>query len=193
MGVTGLSAFLKSAARPCLLSEFKGKRLAVDGNVWLHKGTYSCALQLCSGEKTFGHINYCRKMANLLRSHGATVVVVFDGHSLPAKNEEHERRRVLRARAMREMEAHDDHVRELEAAMEAGEAPPDGPAQLAEMRRMQEEAARRSVRVTEEMVTAVMADLRMIDGVEAHPAPARAAAPWTRHGVAPHAAPAEPA
>ena len=83
MGVTGFSALLKHAAVPTPLTQFAGKRLAVDGNVWLHRGTYSCALQLVSGEATSGHIRYCRKLAELLVSANCRVLVVFDGRPLP--------------------------------------------------------------------------------------------------------------
>ena len=171
MGVTGLSAFLSKVGKPTSLSQMKGKRVAVDGNVWLHRGTYSCALQLVSGEPASGHIQYCCRMANLFRSHGVYVVIVFDGKRLPAKNGEHERRRILRARAQKEMEAHDDHIRELEADLQGGGATPDAQASLADMRRMQEEAARRAVRVTDKMVSDVMASLRMIEGVDVMRAP----------------------
>jgi exonuclease-1 len=171
MGVTGLSAFLKRAGTRTSLSEFKNKRVAVDGNVWLHRGTYSCAMELVAGTPTYAHILYCRKMANLLRSHGVHVVVVFDGKRLPAKNEEHERRRLVRARAQRDLDAHDEHVRQLEADLQSGGGLPDAQASLAEMRVMQEDAARRAVRVTDDMVSAAMADLRTVEGVEVMRAP----------------------
>jgi len=171
MGVAGLSAFLKRSGKRTSLSEFKGKRVAVDGNVWLHRGTYSCAVELVAGTPTNGHILYCRRMANLLRSHGVFAVVVFDGKRLPAKNEEHERRRILRARAQKDMDEHDEYVRQLEADVQSGGGVPGAQASLVEMRLMQEAAARRAVRVTDDMVSAAMADLRTIEGVEVMRAP----------------------
>ena len=34
------------------ISQFKGKRLAVDAYVWLHKGAFGCAEQLVKGVKS---------------------------------------------------------------------------------------------------------------------------------------------
>lgn len=46
MGITGLLPFLKSIQRDVHVSSFKGKKVAVDAYCWLHKGAYSCAMQL---------------------------------------------------------------------------------------------------------------------------------------------------
>ena len=49
MGITGLLPFLKAIQREIHLSSFKGKKAAVDSYCWLHKGAYSCAMQLVMG------------------------------------------------------------------------------------------------------------------------------------------------
>jgi len=46
MGITGLLPFLKNIQREVHVSSFKGKKVAVDAYCWLHKGAYSCAMQL---------------------------------------------------------------------------------------------------------------------------------------------------
>ena len=52
MGISGLLPLLKSATEHVSLSRFKGKLIAVDGNVWIHRGTYSCAMELAEGTPT---------------------------------------------------------------------------------------------------------------------------------------------
>lgn len=49
MGITGLLPFLKAIQREIHLSSFRGKKAAVDSYCWLHKGAYSCAMQLIMG------------------------------------------------------------------------------------------------------------------------------------------------
>ena len=46
MGIQGLLPFLKQIQREVHVSSFRGKKVAVDGYCWLHRGAYSCALQL---------------------------------------------------------------------------------------------------------------------------------------------------
>lgn len=52
MGIQGLLPLLKSIERPVHLKDYAGKTLAVDGYVWLHKGAFSCAQELCLGQPT---------------------------------------------------------------------------------------------------------------------------------------------
>ena len=46
MGIKGLLQFLSSAQRDVNVSSFKGQTVAIDAYCWLHKGAYSCAMQL---------------------------------------------------------------------------------------------------------------------------------------------------
>ena len=46
MGIQGLLPFLKGIQRDVHVSSFRGRKVAVDGYCWLHKGAYSCAFQL---------------------------------------------------------------------------------------------------------------------------------------------------
>ena len=52
MGIQGLLPLLKSIQVHTHLSEFRGKTLAVDAYVWLHRGAYACATELVTGVKT---------------------------------------------------------------------------------------------------------------------------------------------
>ena len=46
MGIKGLLQFLSGAQRDVNISSFRGQTAAVDAYCWLHKGAYSCAMQL---------------------------------------------------------------------------------------------------------------------------------------------------
>jgi exonuclease-1 len=52
MGIQGLHKELKSITRRCNISEYRGKKVAIDAYVWLHKGTYCCAAELCQNIAT---------------------------------------------------------------------------------------------------------------------------------------------
>jgi exonuclease-1 len=103
MGIQGLLPFLKEIQRDVHVSSFRGRRVAVDSYCWLHRGAYSCALQLVmKTEKleSLPFIKYCMKRVNMLRNYDITPVMIFDGGYLPLKEktekERRERRRVNR-------------------------------------------------------------------------------------------------
>src|SRR5688572_7930512 len=52
MGISGLLPALKSIQKTRHLSEYKGKTIAVDAYVWLHKGVYACATEIATGKAT---------------------------------------------------------------------------------------------------------------------------------------------
>ncbi|WWD15652.1 hypothetical protein CI109_100074 [Kwoniella shandongensis] len=85
MGISGLLPLLKEIQVNGHVSEFKGKRLAVDAYVWLHKGAFGCAEELVKGKKTTKFVDYAMHRVRLLRYHGITPFIVFDGGPLPAK------------------------------------------------------------------------------------------------------------
>ncbi|OBZ67329.1 Exodeoxyribonuclease 1 [Grifola frondosa] len=85
MGISGLLPLLKDIQVNKHLSEFRGQTMAVDGYVWLHRGTYGCAAELATGKKTTRYVDYAMHRVRLLRHHGIQPYVVFDGGPLPAK------------------------------------------------------------------------------------------------------------
>ncbi|PPQ66528.1 hypothetical protein CVT26_009501 [Gymnopilus dilepis] len=85
MGISGLLPALKSIQVTKHLSEFRGKTVAVDAYVWLHKGVYSCAVELARGKDTHKYVDYAMHRIRLLRHHKIEPYVVFDGGPLPAK------------------------------------------------------------------------------------------------------------
>lgn len=67
------------------MSKYKGKVLGVDAYVWLHRGAYGCAEALALGRPTTKYVEYAMAHIHMLRHHGITPYVVFDGDRLPAK------------------------------------------------------------------------------------------------------------
>ena len=52
MGISGLLPILRSITNTVHVKEYKGKKVAVDTYVWLHKASYSCSSDLCQGIPT---------------------------------------------------------------------------------------------------------------------------------------------
>ena len=52
MGIQGLLPVLKSISKRAHVSKYAGKKVAVDAYSWLHKGAYSCSVELCEGTPT---------------------------------------------------------------------------------------------------------------------------------------------
>jgi len=85
MGIQGLLPFLKSIQRDSHIRNWAGKTLAIDGYVWLHRGAYHCAQELCLGKPTIKHVEYFMQKIDLLHKFGVSPYVVFDGDHLPSK------------------------------------------------------------------------------------------------------------
>src|SRR6056300_1018202 len=104
MGIKGLPAVLEPYLRPTHVEEHRGARAAVDAYSWLHKGAFSCAMNLAPGgdrwwtraRQEAPYVKYCVHRARLLRFNGIEPVIVFDGDRLPAKREEEAQRRERR-------------------------------------------------------------------------------------------------
>ena len=103
MGIKGLPAVLEPWCAPTHVERYANARAAVDAYSWLHKGCYSVAQDIATGNAWWRargqdapYVTYCLFRANLLRHHGITPVMVFDGDRLPAKRREEEERRARR-------------------------------------------------------------------------------------------------
>ncbi|XP_043914341.1 exonuclease 1 [Protopterus annectens] len=96
MGIQGLLQFIKDAAEPVNVKKYKGQTVAVDTYCWLHKGAFACADKLAKGEPTDQYVAYCMKFVDMLLSYGVKPVLVFDGCTLPSKNEVEKSRREKR-------------------------------------------------------------------------------------------------
>jgi len=72
MGINSLLPVLKSIARPAHASEYRGRKVVVDGFSWLHKGAYTCARELCEGVYTDKWV-VVRAARRPLRSHWTNI------------------------------------------------------------------------------------------------------------------------
>ncbi|GAA5885587.1 hypothetical protein JCM6882_007484 [Rhodosporidiobolus microsporus] len=96
MGIGGLLPLLKEIQKPAHVRDWKGKTVAVDAYVWLHRGAYGCAEDLALGKPTTKYVNYAMHRVRMLKYYGVTPMLVFDGGLLPSKmgtEDERERRR----------------------------------------------------------------------------------------------------
>ncbi|KAH9478566.1 Exodeoxyribonuclease 1 [Psilocybe cubensis] len=85
MGISGLLPALKSIQVTRHLSEYSGKTVAVDAYVWLHRGVYSCAIELATGKATNKYVDYAMHRVRMLQHYKIIPYIVFDGGPLPAK------------------------------------------------------------------------------------------------------------
>ncbi|KAJ8536052.1 hypothetical protein K7X08_034453 [Anisodus acutangulus] len=107
MGIKDLLRFMKPYVETAHIKKYAGKRVGIDAYSWLHKGAYSCSMELClnsGGDKKLQYLNYFMHRINMLRHYKITPVVVFDGGNLPCKgvteDERHKRRKTNRDQAM---------------------------------------------------------------------------------------------
>ncbi|XP_020179462.1 exonuclease 1 isoform X1 [Aegilops tauschii subsp. strangulata] len=89
MGIPNLLRFMKPFIEPVHIKKYAGQRVGIDAYSWLHKGAYSCSMELCMSPRSAGarrYISYFMHHVNLLRHHKVVPVVVFDGGSMPCKS-----------------------------------------------------------------------------------------------------------
>jgi len=97
MGITGLLPCLKESQRMIHIRSLprEGRRnltVGIDGYCWLHRGTYSCALELTKGISTTRYVKFCMDRIEMLLHNDLTPFVVFDGAPLPAKKGQEEKK-----------------------------------------------------------------------------------------------------
>ncbi|KAF9394944.1 Rad2 nuclease [Podila verticillata] len=85
MGIQGLLPLVKSIEKPVNLKDYAGMTLAVDGYVWLHKGAFACAQEICLGQPTDKYVKYFMRQIHMFNHFGVKPYVVFDGGYLPSK------------------------------------------------------------------------------------------------------------
>ncbi|CAN0891482.1 Exonuclease 1 [Linum grandiflorum] len=97
MGIKDLLRFMKPYIEPVHIKKYAGKRVGIDAYCWLHKGAYSCSMEICldsNSERKFRYLDYFMHRINLLIHHKIIPVVVLDGANIPCKSStEHDRRR----------------------------------------------------------------------------------------------------
>ncbi|KAJ4867945.1 5'-3' exonuclease family protein [Raphanus sativus] len=88
MGIKDLLRFMKPYILPIHIQKYAGTRVGIDAYSWLHKGAYSCSMELCldtDGKKKLRYIDYFMDRINLLQHYEITPVVVLDGGRMPCK------------------------------------------------------------------------------------------------------------
>ncbi|XP_010540017.1 PREDICTED: exonuclease 1 [Tarenaya hassleriana] len=99
MGIKDLLRFMKPYIDPIQIKKYAGQRVGIDAYSWLHKGAYSCSMELCldtEGKRKLKYIDYFMHRINLLHHYKIIPVVVFDGGHIPCKAataDERQRRR----------------------------------------------------------------------------------------------------
>ena len=110
MGITGLSKAIRSmaprAVRVTKLSDYKGMRFAIDGNIFMYKLKYICSPSKCLAD-------LFEKQVHDLRDADILPIYYFDGKSTEAKQAEVERRRAQRERDHEVLQERRADVREL--------------------------------------------------------------------------------
>ena len=159
MGISGLLQALSPVFNDAHVKQFKGKKVAIDGYVWLHKGSYACAMDLCLNKPTRKYITYVLKRVEMLKHYGVIPVVVFDGSKLEGKEITNNRRREKRR----------SNIEEGKEMLLQAEATKPGPTKQQLMRKA-EELFQRASTVSKAMVRATCAALRK-KGVETLIAP----------------------
>ncbi|CEG81170.1 hypothetical protein RMATCC62417_15398 [Rhizopus microsporus] len=99
MGISGLLPLLGPITKPIHIQEYTGKVVAIDGHCWLHKGSFSCALELALNKPTTKYISHFMNLINMLRFYKVIPLVVFDGQPLPMKQETNNKRAQKRKEA----------------------------------------------------------------------------------------------
>ncbi|WKA08033.1 hypothetical protein VitviT2T_025795 [Vitis vinifera] len=88
MGIKDLLRYMKPFIEPIHIKKYAGKRVGIDAYSWLHKGAYSCSMEIClnsKGDKKSRYLQYFMHRIDLLRHYKITPVVVFDGGNIPCK------------------------------------------------------------------------------------------------------------
>ena len=107
MGISSLLPTLKSVSHAKHVAEaYGGKTVCVDAYVWLHRGAYACARELCEGVPTRKHVEYFMNRARMLARGKIRAIYVFDGGRLPSKSGEEEARRRGRREALARAKRH---------------------------------------------------------------------------------------
>lgn len=105
MGINNLLPSVKPVVKHGHISLFSGKRIAIDGYVWLHRSAFACAKQLLEDPSTPLILNYCKKNIEMLKSNGLQPYFVFDGRPLPGKAETNKERKEIREEAKKSIES----------------------------------------------------------------------------------------
>ncbi|KAI5169835.1 exonuclease 1 [Pancytospora epiphaga] len=120
MGITGLLPIVRPIMKKKHISCYNGRRVGVDGHVWLHgvAGMGQVAIELFYKGETDKHVPLLVKKAQTLASYGIIPIFVFDGDPSVSKEPTNAERRAYREKCRVEAEFYltrgdDTRAREL--------------------------------------------------------------------------------
>lgn len=102
MGIKGLLPLLDPIATDVHIQAYAGRKVAVDGHCWLHRGAFGCAFELAMDGDTDKYVSYFIHMVQMLIFYKVTPIIVFDGQPLPMKEVTTRQRALDRARHLSE-------------------------------------------------------------------------------------------
>ncbi|KAL8159301.1 hypothetical protein V2J09_000838 [Rumex salicifolius] len=110
MGIKDLLRFMKPYTEAVHIEKYGGKRVGIDAYSWLHKGAYSCSMEICldsDSDAKYKYIRYFMHRIDMLRHYNVVPVVVFDGGNVACKaateDERYRRRQTNRELAMEKL------------------------------------------------------------------------------------------
>lgn len=103
MGIRKFLQFFSKFFEDTFVGQLSGKKVAIDGFVWMHKAVYS-GLELAYNPSGKKFVEYFMKNIKIFLKHNVKIVVVFDGDKLRIKNKEVEKRVYVKQQNMRKAE-----------------------------------------------------------------------------------------
>ncbi len=86
MGIKNLLIVTKSIAEDKSLEDYRNKRVAIDGFIWLHKALHMITKNMGSSQRVSNYVNYFKWKLDKLISLNIKITIVWDGDKLPLKN-----------------------------------------------------------------------------------------------------------
>ena len=96
MGVDSLLKTLESCFTKTNIRKLKGKRIGIDGHVWLHKSVYADNLGMAFNKNPLAYLKFLENMLLKLLEYQIIPIFVFDGAKLPFKNQTDSKREQAR-------------------------------------------------------------------------------------------------
>ncbi len=106
----GLLSLIKPILKEETLSKYSGKRVGIDGNIWLHDIASEVSYELYKKTPTTRHLKIFKEKIETLTSNQITPIFVFDGDQLP----------VEKVNRKKKNNAKKEHIKSYHEEMEKG-------------------------------------------------------------------------
>ena len=122
MGIPGLIKKMKPLLRRVnIYSLARGRRVGIDGHVWLHQLAYQHAEDIVVNRDFSSLARDFLQRVVMAQGHGLELVIVFDGAPTPAKQETDQARRVRQQKALQKLQYDEEpDAKTLRAAVSLG-------------------------------------------------------------------------